>query len=111
MGWSALGTANSTASYSYQYAQTIGENVFALQTSTTQMMGTMNGNQLFQVSPPRVRVVTTSQGDVIGIIGIDSVPQKVTLALNNGPSFTQVTKPNQEWSVNAGKLSLLKEIP
>ena len=49
-----------------------------------------------------VRVVTDLGGGVVGVVGIDRVPRKVTLESAAG-TLTQLVKPNEEWAVVAGK--------
>ena len=102
---------------SSNYTQTVGDARFTLLINFTgdssTMIGLHNGRELFSVTPARVRVVTSLEGEVVGLIGIDTVPQLIQLtvppsrragyagaAAKGGLLLQQTVKPNEEWAVD-----------
>ena len=102
------------------YTQTLGRDTFSLVVTSGGMTGLINGARVFTCTAG-VRVVTTLDGVVVGLVGVSTVTVHATLTtttttdvLTDTPqqaTMRQLVKPNTEWGLTASGPKLLRAVP
>ena len=118
--WTAVPnvTAGATIAAS-TYTQTLGRATFALVIKPGEMTGLKNGVAVFTCTAG-VRVVTTLDGAVVGLVGVSTVAVHATLTTTTTDVLTgttqratvqQIIQPNAEWGRTASGFKLLRAAP
>lgn len=107
--WTALhevtqaAAAGSGGAPSSNYTQELGAHTYSLLVdgAAEQMSGWMDGSRKLFSCSVGVRVITTLDGRVNGLVGISQTAVQVTLSTPSGSLRNQAVLPNEEWSVEA----------
>ena len=102
--WSG-GVTPGDVSATSRYTQTLGEHNFELEVAQGRMTGRQDGMVIFVCTPAGVRVVTTLDGGIVGVVGIAAT--SVSISLTSGGMGAEKysaalhlkVQPNDEWSI------------
>lgn len=89
--WSCLNTRED-----YEYEQTWGDRVFRLKTKGTQVICSVNGDEVFSFSKG-IRVISDLSGKIVEVAGIEKKKQKAKLTCNGKTRLLTVV-PNATYS-------------